>query len=201
VALVTLIPFSGGLSLSSEPVGSSMSLLKEEIVKKSCALLILLILVATLAVGCGNDEDGASGGDSDTDTDTDSDTDEPEDESSLIYDPNTVIEIVIEMDSDDWELLRNEQRDLSCLDDGVGNCLNGPCYSTYTWMSADVTVNGEVVENVGIRKKGMYGSVNGEKPGLKLKFNKFVENQLPFGMERMTLNNNISDPAVIRQCL
>jgi len=62
-------------------------------------------------------------------------------------------------------------------------------------------VNGTVLENVGIRKKGLVGSVNSEKPALKLKFDKYIEEQLAFGMERMILNNNVSDPSFIKQYL
>jgi CotH kinase protein len=131
--------------------------------------------------------------------DTDSDAGPPEDRSDLIYDPTTVIEVIVEMDPVDWEDVRTDQRDLSCIEGG--GCQGEPCYSTYIWKSATVTVNGEVVENAGIRKKGMLGSVNSEKPGLKIKFNKFVEDQFPFGMERLTLNNNVSDLSFLRQCL
>ncbi|MBT18824.1 hypothetical protein CMK17_02350 [Candidatus Poribacteria bacterium] len=47
----------------------------------------------------------------------------------------------------------------------------------------------------------MVGSVNSEKPALKLKFDKYIEEQLAFGMERMILNNNVSDPSFIKQYL
>ncbi|MCP4679434.1 MAG: hypothetical protein GY854_28885 [Deltaproteobacteria bacterium] len=132
------------------------------------------------------------------DSDTDSDAGEPEDRSDEIYDPNTVIQVEIEMDPVDWDTVRNDTRDLSCLESGP--CNAEPCYSTYVWKSATVTLEGEVIENVGIRKKGM-SSTTPAKPSLKLKFDKTIEGRHPFGMERLTLNNNMSDLSVIRQCL
>ncbi len=122
-----------------------------------------------------------------------------EDLSDLIYDPTTVIEVEIEMDPADWDTVRYDTRDTeSCFEGGA--CNAEPCDSTYVWKSATVTLEGEVIENVGIRKKGM-SSINPVKPALKVKFDKYVEGQHPFGMERLTLNNNESDLAVIRQCL
>ncbi len=131
-----------------------------------------------------------SGGDGDSDTGTDSDAGEPEDRSDEIYDPTKVIEVELEMDPDDWETVRNDTRDMSCLEGG--SCNAEPCDSTYVWKRATVTLEGEVIENAGIRKKGM-SSINPAKPALKVKFDKYAEGQHPFGMERLTLNNNEAD--------
>jgi len=136
--------------------------------------------------------------DAGTGSHTDADKTEEKDRSDLIYDPTTVIGVEIEMDPNDWETVRNDVRDLSCTEGGP--CNAEPCTSTYVWKSATVTLEGEVIENAGIRKKGM-SSVDPEKPSLKIKFDKFVEGQHPFGMERLTLNNNEADLAFIRQCL
>ena len=98
-----------------------------------------------------------------------------------LFNPNKLVFIVIQMAPADWEFVRTDER-------------------SYSWKKAtSVTVNGTVLKNVGIRKKGWVGSVNSEKPAFKLKFDKYVEEQLAFGMERMTLNNNVSDPSFIKQ--
>ncbi|MCP4599087.1 MAG: hypothetical protein GY847_00855 [Proteobacteria bacterium] len=147
---------------------------------------------------CVSNRDRDSDTNTDTATDTDSDADPPEDQSDLIYDPATLVDVEIEMDPLDWEFVRNEERDFA----GMSlSCPTGPFYSTYTWKSANVRVNGNLVENVGIRKKGFIGSVNSIKPGLKIKFDMYVEGQTPFGMERMTLNNNAQDHSQMVQCL
>ena len=100
-----------------------------------------------------------------------------------LFAPNKLVYIEIRMAPVDWEFVRTDKRN-------------------YSWKRAsNVTVNGTVLENVGIRKKGFIGSVDSSKPGLKLKFDKYVEKQLVFGMERMTLNNNVSDPSFIKQYL
>lgn len=100
-----------------------------------------------------------------------------------LFNPNKLVSIEIQMAPADWEFVRTDGRN-------------------YSWKkAASVTVNGTVLENVGIRKKGLVGSVNSEKPALKLKFDKYIEEQLAFGMERMILNNNVSDPSFIKQYL
>ena len=100
-----------------------------------------------------------------------------------LFNPNKLVFIVIQMAPADWEFVSTDER-------------------SYSWKKAtSVTVNGTVLKNVGIRKKGWVGSVNSEKPAFKLKFDKYVEEQLAFGMERMTLNNNVSDPSFIKQYL
>ena len=100
-----------------------------------------------------------------------------------LFAPNKLVYIEIRMAPVDWEFVRTDKRN-------------------YSWKrAANVTVNGTVLENVGIRKKGFIGSVDSSKPGLKLKFDKYVEEQMVFGMERMALNNNVSDPSFIKQYL
>ena len=55
------------------------------------------------------------------------------------------------------------------------------------------------MEHVGIRKKGFAGSMNSEKPSLKIKLDKYNKSAvLPFGVERITLNNNVQDPSNVR---
>jgi hypothetical protein len=140
------------------------------------------------------------GGCSDSKNKTTSDGSGAGDPSSALFVPDTIVTVEIQMAPADWDFVRQDKRDLSGL---YGeDCMTGPLYSTYTWKPAtSVTVNGEVLENVGIRKKGFVGSVNDTKPGLKLKFDKYEQGQELFGKERLTLNNNTSDPSFIKQCL
>jgi len=122
------------------------------------------------------------------------------DPGKALYDPTRIVRVEITMPAADWEVVRKDQRDLSAF---YGpNCRQGPVYSTYVWkQTTRVKVDGKTFNSVGIRKKGFIGSVNDTKPGLKLKFDKFVPGQTAFGMERMTLNNNTSDPSFMHQCL
>ena len=100
-----------------------------------------------------------------------------------LFAPGQLVYIEIQMASADWEFGRNDK-------------------CNYSWKRAsNVTVNGAMLGNIGIRKKGFVDSVDSDKPALKLKFDKYVEEQMVFGMKRMALNNNVSDPSFIKQYL
>ncbi|MCP4602898.1 MAG: hypothetical protein GY847_20675 [Proteobacteria bacterium] len=147
---------------------------------------------------CMSDADN-SGGDTDTDTDTDFDAGLPEEDLSyLLFDSAKIIEVEIEMAPQDWDAVRFQTRN---LDNFLNpNCLAEPFYTTFTYRTATVTVDGEVFQNAGVRKKGFVGSIHSFKPSLKVKFDKYVQGQELYGFERLTLNNNKSDRTHIVQC-
>jgi len=167
-------------------------------------LRLLVAVVALLlagAVGCTDeaDDDDDSVEVIGDDTAGDDDT-TAEDFSEQLFDPDHVIEVHIEMDPGDAAALAAETT--SILDLVVGeDCLDAPLGMQFTWFHSDVTVDGTALQDVGIRKKGLIGSLSETKPGLKLKFDKWVEGQTLHGVERMTLNNSVSDPSLVRQCL
>ena len=117
----------------------------------------------------------------------------------VVYDPDRLHSVVIEVDPDDWDQLRYQQRNL--LEILVGDCLEQPFDSPYTWFHADVTVDGERYADVGLRKKGLVGSNSTVKPSLKIRFDEYQDGQLHDLVDRLTLNNGQQDPAVISQCL
>lgn len=121
------------------------------------------------------------------------------DASARIFDPNRVIEVSITMSPADWDALRIQGRTLTDIF-GSG-CLTGPFPSPFTWFSCTVTVDGQTFFNVAVRKKGFLGSLDENKPSLKLKFDEFVSGQEAFGLDRITLNNSKQDPAYVRQAL
>ncbi|MCP4599837.1 MAG: hypothetical protein GY847_04730 [Proteobacteria bacterium] len=145
-----------------------------------------------------------SGGDTDIDTDSDTDTDpdagsSEEDFSDILFDPDTIVEVMIEMEPADWDAVRMQVRD---LENFFGpDCLTEPFYSPFTFKPATVTVNDQVFEEVGVRKKGFLGSVNAEKPSLKISFDEYEEKQECFSLNRLTLNNNLQDSSHVRQCI
>ncbi len=116
-----------------------------------------------------------------------------------IYDPALMHSVQVEIDPDDWDELRFQQRNL--LEILVGDCLEQPFDSPYTYFHADVTVDGERYEDVGIRKKGLLGSETSVNPSLKIRFDRYQDDQLHDGVDRLTLNNGRQDPAIISQCL
>ncbi|MCP4678471.1 MAG: hypothetical protein GY854_23760, partial [Deltaproteobacteria bacterium] len=134
----------------------------------------------------------------DSDSDADSGTSD-EDFSDLLFDPATIIEVEIEMNPADWDAVRTETRDTSGLFESP--CLTEPFYSPFTYKPAMVTVDGEVFEQVGVRKKGFLGSINSDRPSLKVSFDEYVEGQECRNMHRLTLNNNLQDGSQVKQCL
>jgi len=114
--------------------------------------------------------------------------------------PDHVLEIAIEIPASDWDALRRQARDVFGTLGGA-DCLSEPFGSPFTYFDATVTVDGERREHVGLRKKGFLGSLDADKPSLKIKFDEFVVGQELFGTQRMTLNNSLQDPAYVNQCL
>lgn len=117
-----------------------------------------------------------------------------------MYDPDHVAEIAFTIDVADAELLSAETNSLFSLLEGE-DCLDSPWSGPFNWYPADVVVDGVRRDQVGVRKKGLIGSLSTEKPSLKVDFDKFVDGQTLDGLERLTLNNSISDPSLIKQCL
>ncbi len=124
---------------------------------------------------------------------------DPPDPSALLFSPDRLIEVVIELDEADWEQLRGQDR--SFFDILRGDCLAEPFASPFTYFPATVTVDGINLDNVGVRKKGFLGSLSWEKPSLKIKLDKYVDGQRLRGLRRLTLNNARQDPSLVDQCL
>jgi hypothetical protein len=117
-----------------------------------------------------------------------------------LFDPDRLLDVAIEMRPADWDVLRLQARTFAGLF-GTSECLTEPRPSPYTYFPADVRVDGQRVASVGVRKKGLLGSVNSVTPGLKIKFDAYVPGQRLAGMSLMTLNNLAQDPSRVRQCL
>ena len=114
-----------------------------------------------------------------------------------------VLDISIEIAGEDWDTLRHQTR---TFEDVIAEIeeygLSRPFADIYDWFGATVTVDGETRADVGVRKKGFLGSQSDTKPALKLRFDKYTDDQSLGGvMERMTLNNSIQDPAMVNTCL
>ena len=152
-------------------------------------LHLALLFPCTLLTGCG-------AGDS---TLTDNDEFFVEDVITTTEDPfnrDQLMVVQIELDEEDFAALQTEGRTLgsaisACPDDDF----------RYTEFRASVTINGQPLDNVGIRKKGYLGSLSEEKPSFKLDFSEYQEGRYFQGLDRLTLNNNRQDPSHLRQCL
>lgn len=150
-----------------------------------------IVLSSAAVIGCDN-----SGG---------GDVNDNEDDTSALSDAvnlwsrDHVLDIEIDMAPDDWETLRYQSRSLF---DVIGSgCLEAPPPRPFTYFPATVTIDGYEIDNVGVRKKGFFGSLSEVKPSLKVKFSEYDPNREFAGEKRLTLNNSISDESYVKQCL
>ena len=125
------------------------------------------------------------------------------DPSDAYFALDRVLDIIIEIDTEDWDTLRHQTRTFEDLIAEIEEFeLSRPFASIYTWFGATVTVDGETHADVGVRKKGFLGSQSDTKPSLKLRFDKYVDDQILGGvMKRMTLNNSVQDASMVNTCL
>lgn len=119
--------------------------------------------------------------------------------SAALFDAQQVLNVEIVLPAEDWDALRKQTR--GKFDVVMDSCLTQPPPERFSYFSGSVVIDGKRLENVGIRKKGFFGSLSKTKPALKLKFDEFVEDQEYSGLTRLTLNNAVSDPSYVNQCL
>jgi CotH protein len=67
-----------------------------------------------------------------------------------------------------------------------------------TYYPADLTWRGITVRNIGIRSRGS-GTRNPFKPGLRIDFNRYTQNQGFLGLTAVDLKNMYTDPSLLRE--
>ena len=112
-----------------------------------------------------------------------------------LFAPDKVVNVEIEVQDEDWDLLRKQGRSMTLA---LGKELPE---KPFTYVPANITVNGQRIEQVGIRKKGFLGSLSENRPSLKIKFSEFRKQSPIEGLSRLTLNNNKQDPSRLNQYL
>jgi hypothetical protein len=121
-----------------------------------------------------------------------------EDPTAVLFRPDHVLEVVVTLAPADWATLRAQPEQIGLPE---VTCANPAAADAYTYFAATLEIDGTTIADVGVRKKGGFGSLSTERPGLKIKADKFVAGQTVFGLERLTLNNNHQDPTLVSQCL
>jgi spore coat protein H len=98
-----------------------------------------------------------------------------------------ITDINIEISDADWTDIKNNAKEEA-------------------YHSADITVNGTTVENIGFRAKG-FSSLNSvansdsDRYGFKVKLDEYVDDQTLNGLDTLVLNANFSDPSYMREYL
>jgi hypothetical protein len=119
--------------------------------------------------------------------------------SGPVFDPDHILQVRITMPPADWDTLRGQTREFGSVIEG--KCLSQPAPSPFTTFHASVQIDSTTFADVGIHKKGFFGSLDSVKPSLKVTLDEFVGGQEYLGLEKLTLNNSHQDPAFVRQCL
>jgi hypothetical protein len=157
--------------------------------------LLALALPIFLALGCsggGDDEPAVDAG-------VEVDAGPSYADGDWLFEEDRLLRVEIQMPSAGWDLLRFQTRNILNI---LGEtCGEAPAPKVFTYFSATVTIEGETFSDVGVRKKGFLGSLNSDKPSLKLKMHEFVPGQTMSGLKRFTLNNSVQDPSFVNQCL
>lgn len=116
-----------------------------------------------------------------------------------VFPQDKIHEIKITMNESDWDSMRMERRNLfTAL--GPDRILK-PEPDPYRIYRAEVEINGQKFSPVGIKKRGFLGSSSFSRPSLGIRFDEFDKNLNFYGLKRISLNNNIQDPSLIRQYL
>ena len=107
---------------------------------------------------------------------------------SELFDVNEIIRIDIQMEEEDWaDMLANA--------------------SAEEYYSCDIEINGEKIYHVGIRPKGntSLSSIamdpDTDRFSFKLEFDRYVEGQTCFGLDKLVLNNNYSDATNMKEAI
>lgn len=104
-----------------------------------------------------------------------------------LFDPDRLIQVEVKMAPEDWLALRISHR---VTGENFAQIVEKP----YEYYPANVTIDGQDIGLVGIRKKGFFGSAISTRPSLKLKLNYQVKGREFAGQDRLTFNNNNQDP-------
>ncbi len=115
------------------------------------------------------------------------------------FDPARVLEVRITMPPADWDKLRFQVRDGKA--EFSKERLEHPVPKPYSWFKADVVIDGVPVANVGVRKRGFYGSRHSDRPALNLDLAHYEKGQSWRGLSEFKLHNNKQDLAQVRQSL
>jgi len=162
----------------------SINFFKRPFFSESKLTIFVFLISSIFLVSCGGNSSSSSGGGQE-------DTGERD-----LFKDDELLAVTVDMDASDWTDLSYEGRQVT---EWAPNC----GFPGYNYYYGSVSVNGEDVSNVAVRKKGTIGSLTIFRPSLKINFDKGDGNdgRTFYGNKRITLNNNHQDPSDIKQCL
>lgn len=117
----------------------------------------------------------------------------------ILFSDEKLLQVNIEVEEEDWEELASQTRSFGTAlsDDRLEGEFNKP----FTYFTGNASINGVPFKHVGIRKKGFIGSLDHERPSLKIKFNHTDKDGELHGITHLTLNNCKQDASLVNQVL
>jgi len=111
-----------------------------------------------------------------------------------LFDGDRLLKVEIEIEEKAWNELRQQTLDF------VTVFSKGSITPRYTYFPARLKVEGQDFGKVEVRKKGFLGSMDADRPSLKVKLTA-EDQELLGGLEKLTLNNNKQDRTLASQYL
>jgi hypothetical protein len=112
-----------------------------------------------------------------------------------LFDAQHLMNVEVEISKADWATLCSQTRSFA---DALTKEISK---SPFTYFKANVVVDGVRIEEVGVRKKGFLGSLDANRPSLKIDFGEYKKQSPVKGIDRLTLNNNKQDRSLVSQYL
>ena len=153
--------------------------------KRLISLTIIICIIISLCACSNTTEDNEQAGDTTTSPLT------ALSDSSKYYGTTfgqgNIIDINVEISDDDWQDIKDNA-------------------TAEEYHTANITVNGTTVNNVGFRAKGFssltsVANSDSDRYGFKVKMDEYVDNQLLNGLDTLVLNASFSDPSYMREYL
>ena len=114
-----------------------------------------------------------------------------------LFPKDRLLEVNITISEENWDTLRYQRRTRE-------NALPPsrkfePPPSPYSYVEADVSIEGVTYKKIGLRKKGFLGSQDTTRPSLKVKLDHFEKGRNISGLRNLTFNNNRQDRSLMSQ--
>ncbi len=114
-----------------------------------------------------------------------------------MFPTDRVLDVQITIAQEDWDTIRKQSRNFfEALD---ASRKNGPIPGPYTYVPAEVKIDGHDLGRIGLRKKGFIGSQSESRPSLKIRLDEYIDDAHIAGMTNLTFNNNLQDNSQIHQ--
>jgi len=113
------------------------------------------------------------------------------------FDTSRLVKIDLKVEPADWDKVRVQHRSLvkTLRTDIPPSEQKKP----FSYVSANLTIDGTDIGRVAIRKKGFVGSLDYDRPSLKIQIDQYEKKKMFAGVDTLTLNNNKQDGSRVHQ--